>query len=78
MFQSSVLPYEMIELIVIKAVAALYAYHRIRLLPRADVLSLITVSSVCSEWCSIALGTKRSQISFVLKNTGVSLSHDCA
>lgn len=57
---AAVLPSEMIELILIKAAAFLYARHRMHLLLRADVISLVTICSVCCEWCTII--TKRHLI----------------
>ena len=74
-FQSSVLPREMIELILTKAVVGLCDRHRVHLEPRADVMSVVTVSSVCSEWCWIINRSRRSRvnISKILKTRKVSL-----
>jgi hypothetical protein len=48
-----VLPHEVLEMIAMKAVIALFAIYRVRLLPRADVLSLVTICSVCREWYAV-------------------------
>jgi hypothetical protein len=45
-------PYEIMELVLTKAFVELYASHCVRLMPRADVISLTSVSSVCAEWCT--------------------------
>jgi hypothetical protein len=61
LLQSFGLPYEVIEMILVKSVVAFYARHRaVSLWPRADVTSLTTVGSVCSQWCNIVNGSKRS------------------
>lgn len=75
LLQSIVLPYEMIELILMKAVVAFYAGHRVHLFPRADVISMVVVSSVCSEWCATVTGSRRSRLktSNVLRNLKVIL-----
>jgi hypothetical protein len=53
---------KVIEVILHKSVAAFYARFRaVSLWPRADVTSLITVGSVCSQWCNIVNGSKRSR-----------------
>jgi hypothetical protein len=52
----------MIRMIVLKGVVALYARHRAEgLWPRADVMSLNTICSVCSHWCNMVIGSKRSR-----------------
>lgn len=38
------------EMIAVKAVVALFAFYRVRLLPSDDILSLVTVCSVCRKW----------------------------
>jgi hypothetical protein len=54
------MPYEMIEMILLKSVAAFHARFRVvSLWPRADVMSLVTVGSVCSHWCSIVNNSQR-------------------
>jgi hypothetical protein len=58
-FQSLGLPYEVIEMIVQKGVAAVYAQHRaVSPWPRADVTSLITIGSVGSYWYNIVFSSK--------------------
>jgi hypothetical protein len=66
----------MIELLIIKAIVGLYARHRVHLQPRADVISLVTVSSVCSEWRAIISGSRRNRqkIKNILMKTKVSFS----
>jgi hypothetical protein len=74
LLQSLGLPYEMMEMILFKSVVAFYARHRaVSLWPRADVMSLITVGSVCSQWCNIVIGSKRNRwkIHELINNTKV-------
>jgi hypothetical protein len=48
-----VLPHEVLEMIAMKAVISLFAIYRVRLQPRADVLSLVTICSLCHEWYAV-------------------------
>jgi hypothetical protein len=76
LLQSLGLPHELIEMILHKSVAAFYARHRaVSLWPRADVTSLVTVSSVCSQWCNIVNDPQRGhrKIRDLLSNTQVKL-----
>jgi hypothetical protein len=52
-------PLEVTELILIKAIAAFYARQRVCLNPRADVIALVTTSSVCCHWYMIINRSKR-------------------
>ena len=61
-FQASVLHYKILEVILIKAIVRLHVRHRVHLQPRADVFSVVTVSSVCKEWCWIINGSRRSRM----------------
>ena len=47
---------ELKEIILMKSVAALYKLLRVRLMPRADFISLITIVTVCFEWYIIITG----------------------
>ena len=47
------MPLEMMELVVMKAVSSLYNVYKVRFLPRADLLTLTSVMSVCHEWWKI-------------------------
>jgi hypothetical protein len=58
-FQMFGLPLEVIEMVLMKAVIGLHARHRVHLLPRADVVSVVTVSSVCLGWCAVVSGSRR-------------------
>lgn len=49
-FQVTGLPYKVLRVLLWKAIVALNVFYRRRLLPRADVLSLVTVCAVCYEW----------------------------
>jgi hypothetical protein len=54
LFQLNTLPTELMEMLLNKAVDELYVYNRrIRLLPRADLLSLVTACSVRKQWYDI-------------------------
>ncbi len=75
--QSLGLPYEMKELILFKGVVAYYARRRaVSLWPRADVMSLITVGSVCSEWRNIVIGSRRihRKFHYLMNNAKVIVS----
>lgn len=48
-------------MVLVKAVGALYVRHRGHIKPRADVISLVTVRSVCSDWCAV-IGSERSRL----------------
>jgi hypothetical protein len=45
-----VLPLELWEIILIKAGVALHKVFRVRLLPSADLLTLVTLITVCYQW----------------------------
>jgi hypothetical protein len=64
----------MIELLIIKAIVGLYAHHRVHLQPRADVISFVTVGSVCSKWRAFLVGSRRNRqkIKNILVKTKVS------
>ena len=74
-FQWNVLPLEMTEVILTKAVVGLCGHHRVHLEPRADVMSVVTVSSVCREWCWIINSYRRNRekINNILQKARVSL-----
>lgn len=61
----------MLELILIKGIIALCVYHRLRLLPQAAWLSVVTVVSVCFEWYSTVASRRhnRKQIRQQFKQT---------
>lgn len=61
LFKATVFPSEIAEMILTKVIIALNINHRIHLLPRGDVIALVTVSSVCSEWYAIMFRSKRSR-----------------
>jgi hypothetical protein len=79
-FQRLSFPCELLEPILAKAVIGLYASHRVRLLPRADVIAVVTVSRVCAEWRgTIIRGCQRNhkKIIKILKCTRVGSLHTC-
>jgi hypothetical protein len=52
------IPLEVVEMIVMKAAASLHRVLRMRLLPRADVITLRTLYSVCWMWWMMLTGRK--------------------
>ena len=58
MSQVATVPPELLEIILIRTFAAFYAINITRLLPRADVTSLVAVSSVCYEWYATITGRR--------------------
>ena len=56
--EPTMLPLEVKEMLLMKTIAALYKFLRVRLMPRADVISLITMVTVCFEWYVIITGRK--------------------
>lgn len=59
--QPMILPREVLELILIKGVLALYVFHQIHSFPQANWLSLTTTASVCFEWFSTIARRKHNQ-----------------
>ena len=56
--EPTILPLELKEMMLMKGVAALYKLLGVRLMPRADFVSLITMVTVCFEWYIIITGRK--------------------
>ena len=52
-----------------KVIAMMYVLCRTRLLPRADIVSLLTVISVCRKWSTIVIGRRinRKQIRYFFR-----------
>lgn len=70
MFKEPVaIPVELLEVILLKAIATLYAVYGVHLLLGADVTSLMCVSSVCYEWYAIVTGRKfnRQRLHYLLR-----------
>jgi uncharacterized membrane protein SirB2 len=59
--QPIALPREVLELVLIKGVVALYVFHQLHTLPQAAWLSVNTIASVCFEWFSIVARRKHNQ-----------------